>query len=155
MLRIRLGANCYDFDTFGPRSSSQYWLELVAKRVLDTPFVKEWIVRAWTAVHWLMWTGGISGFSFIKYGPAAIHCQNLNKVNRYFWFMWLTNCAHWVLLGRPKGKRPFGRPRHRWDRNIVVYLLEVGWGAMDWIYPAQVRYRWRAVVIVVMNLRVP
>ena len=105
-LCMRFGANCHDCDTFGLRSGSQWWLRLVAKRMLGTPCVKEWIVRAWTAVHWPMWTGGTSGFSFIRYRRAAIHCQNLHKRNRYFWFMWLTNCAHWVLMGRPKGKRP-------------------------------------------------
>ena len=60
-----------------------------------------------------------------------------------------------VLLGKPEGKRPLGRPRHRWEGNIKMELKEVGCGRMDWIELAQVRDRWRALVNTVMNLRVP
>ena len=60
-----------------------------------------------------------------------------------------------VLVGKPEGKRPLGRPRRRWEDNIKMDLQEVGCGGMDWIDLAQDRYRWRAVVNSVMNLRVP
>jgi hypothetical protein len=60
-----------------------------------------------------------------------------------------------VLVGKPDGKRPLGRPRHRWEDNIKMDLQEVGYGGMDWIELPQDRDRWRALVIVVMNLRVP
>jgi len=60
-----------------------------------------------------------------------------------------------VLAGKPEGKRPLGRPRRRWEDNIKMVLQEVGCGGMDWIELAQDRYRWRAFVNVVMNLRVP
>jgi len=53
------------------------------------------------------------------------------------------------------GKRPLGRPRHRWDVNIKMDLQEVGCGVMDWIELAQDMDRWRALVNAVMNLRVP
>jgi hypothetical protein len=56
--------------------------------------------------------------------------------------------------GRPEGRQPLGRPRHRWEDNIKMDLQEVGWG-MDWIELAQDRDRWRARVNAVMNLRVP
>jgi len=59
-----------------------------------------------------------------------------------------------VLVGKPEGKRPLGRPRGRWEDNIKMDLQEVGCGYMDWIELAQDRDRWRAVVIAVMNLRV-
>jgi hypothetical protein len=60
-----------------------------------------------------------------------------------------------VLVGKPDGKRSFRRPRRRWKNNIKMYLQEaVCWG-MDWIEPAQNRDRWRALVTVVMNIRVP
>jgi len=57
-----------------------------------------------------------------------------------------------VLVGKPEGKRPLGRPRHRWEDNIKMDVQEVGCGGMDWIELAQDRDRWRAVVNVVMNL---
>ena len=60
-----------------------------------------------------------------------------------------------VLMGKPEGKRPIGRPRHSWEDNIKVDLQEVGCGGMDWIELAQDRDRWRALVNTVMNLQVP
>jgi len=60
-----------------------------------------------------------------------------------------------VLVGKPKGKRPLGRHRHRWDSNIKMDLQEVRCGGTDWIELAQDRDRWRALVNAVMNLRVP
>jgi len=60
-----------------------------------------------------------------------------------------------VLVGKPEGKRPLGRPRRRWEDNIKMDLREVGCGGMDWIELAQDRDRWRALVKTVMNLRVP
>jgi hypothetical protein len=62
--------------------------------------------------------------------------------------------AYRILVGRPEGRRPLGRPRRRWEYNIKIDLQEVGWWVMDWIDMAQVRDRWRAVVNAVMNLRV-
>jgi len=60
-----------------------------------------------------------------------------------------------VLVGKPEGKRPMGRPRHRWVDNIGMDLQEVGCGYMDWIGLAQDRDSWRTLVRAVMNLRVP
>jgi len=60
-----------------------------------------------------------------------------------------------VLVGKPEGKRPLGRPRLRWEDNIKMELNEVSCGCMDWIELAQDRDRWRALVNVVINLRVP
>ena len=60
-----------------------------------------------------------------------------------------------VLLGKPDRRRPLGRPRRRWVDNIRIYLQEVGCGYMDWIGLAQDRDRWRTLLSVVMNLRVP
>jgi hypothetical protein len=60
-----------------------------------------------------------------------------------------------LLLGKPEGKRPLGRPRRRWMDNIKLDLLEIGLNVLDWIGLAQDMYSWRALVSSVMNLRVP
>jgi hypothetical protein len=63
--------------------------------------------------------------------------------------------AYRLLVGKPEGRRPLGKPRHRWLDNIRMDLVEVGWGDVDWIGLAQDRGRWRALVNSVLNLRVP
>jgi hypothetical protein len=60
-----------------------------------------------------------------------------------------------VLVGKPEGKRPLGRPRYRWEVNVKMDLQKVGYEGMDWIELAQDRDRWWALVNAVMNLRVP
>jgi len=62
--------------------------------------------------------------------------------------------VHRVLVGKPEGKRPLGRPRRRWEDNIKMDLREVGEGG-DWMELVQDRYRWRVLVNTVMNFRVP
>jgi hypothetical protein len=63
--------------------------------------------------------------------------------------------AYRLLVGKPRGRRPLGRPRRRCLDNIRIDLVEVGWGDVDWIGVAQDRDRWRALVNSVLNLRVP
>jgi hypothetical protein len=63
--------------------------------------------------------------------------------------------AYRLLVGKPEGKRPLGRPKRRWVDNIKMNLGEVGWGDVDWIGLAKDRNRRRAVVNSVLNLRVP
>jgi hypothetical protein len=63
--------------------------------------------------------------------------------------------AYRILVGKPGGKRPLGRPRHRWVDSIKMDFREIGWDCMDWIDLAQDRDQWRALVNTVMNLRVP
>ena len=60
-----------------------------------------------------------------------------------------------VLVGKPEGKRPLGRPRLRWEDNIRMDLREVGCGCVEWMELAQDRDRWHALVSAVMNLQVP
>jgi hypothetical protein len=59
-----------------------------------------------------------------------------------------------VLMGKPEGKRPLGRPRHRWEDVIRMDLREICWGSVEWIQLAQDRDRWQALVNTMMNLRV-
>jgi hypothetical protein len=63
--------------------------------------------------------------------------------------------AYRLLVGKPEGKRPLGRPGRRWVVNIRMDLGEVRWGDMDWIGLAYDRNRWRPLVSSVKNLRVP
>jgi hypothetical protein len=63
--------------------------------------------------------------------------------------------AYRLLVGKPEGERPLGRPRRRWVDNIRTDLREVGWGDMHCIGLTQDRDRWRALVNSVLNLRVP
>jgi hypothetical protein len=75
----------------------------------------------------------------------AVHVERMRK-NRN---------AYNVLVGRPEGKRPLGRPRHRRKDNIRRRLREIGREGLGWIHPAQNINRWRAIANTVMNLRVP
>ena len=63
--------------------------------------------------------------------------------------------VYMVLVGNPEGRRPLGRPRSRWEDNIKLDLQEIGCWVMDWMELARDRDRWRALVNVVMNLRIP
>jgi hypothetical protein len=60
-----------------------------------------------------------------------------------------------VLVGRPKDKRPLGRPRHRWEDNIKIDLREIGMDGVNWIWLAEDRVQWLTFVNTVMNLWVP
>jgi hypothetical protein len=66
-----------------------------------------------------------------------------------------TRNAYRILVGKPKGKRPLGRPRRTWVEYIKMDLTEIGWEGVDWIELAQDRDQWRDLVNTVMKLRVP
>jgi hypothetical protein len=63
--------------------------------------------------------------------------------------------AYNILVGKPEGRRPLGRPRHRWEDNIKMYLREIVFGDVDWIHLARNRDMWQDLANTVMNLRVP
>jgi hypothetical protein len=69
--------------------------------------------------------------------------------------MWEKRNVYRLLVGKPEGKRPLGRLRRRWIDNITLDLFRIGMSVVGWIGLAQDRYRWRALVNSVMNLRVP
>jgi hypothetical protein len=69
------------------------------------------------------------------------------------WHTWERN-MYKVLMGKPEGKRPLGRPKRRWEDGIRMDLREISLGSVDWIQLAQDRERWRDHVNTVMNLRV-
>jgi hypothetical protein len=63
--------------------------------------------------------------------------------------------AYNILVGRPEGRRPLGRPRRRWEDNTEMDLKEIWFGDVDWFHLVRDRDRWRALVNTVMSLRVP
>jgi hypothetical protein len=63
--------------------------------------------------------------------------------------------AYRILVGKPEGKRPLGRPRRRWVGNIKMDLRDIGWDGVDWIDMAQDMDQWRVLVNVVLNVLVP
>jgi hypothetical protein len=63
--------------------------------------------------------------------------------------------AYNILVGKPKRKRPLGRPSCRWEDNIRMDLREIGWEDVDWMHVVQDRDQWRTLVNTVMNFRVP
>jgi hypothetical protein len=71
------------------------------------------------------------------------------------WHAWGRGEVFSVLVGRPEGKRPLGRPRRRWEDNIKVHLRKIGIDGANWIQQDQDRVQWRAFVNTVMSLRVP
>ena len=93
-----------------------------------------------------------------------LYCSpNIGRVIKWRRMRWAGHVAlmgeervvYRVLVGKPEGRRPMGRLRHRWVDNIRMDLQEVGCGHMDWIGLAQDRDRWRTLVSAVMNLGVP
>jgi hypothetical protein len=60
--------------------------------------------------------------------------------------------AYRISVGTPEGRRPLGRPRHKWKDKTNIDLTETGWSGMDWIHLAQDRDQWRALVYTVMQL---
>jgi hypothetical protein len=105
--------------------------------------------------------------TFLKYFSEELHnlysSPSIIRIIRSRRMKWAEHVAQMgekrnvyrLLVGKPQGKRPLGRPRHRWMDNIKMDLLEIGFHVVDWIGLAQDRYRWRALVNSVMNLRVP
>jgi hypothetical protein len=67
---------------------------------------------------------------------------------------WANRNVYRLLIGKPEGKRPLGTPRRRWVDNIMMDLLEIGWGGVDCICLVQDRHRWRSLVNAAVNLLV-
>jgi len=87
------------------------------------------------------------------YGDSCLHSKFYVLVLHSVWVR--RGGVRRVLLGKPEGKKPLGRPRRRWVDNIRMDLQEVGCGYVDWIGLPQDRDRWRTLMSAVMNLRVP
>ena len=88
------------------------------------------------------------GMAFVEYFIRYLRAGHVARMGE-------ERGAYRVLVGKPEGKSPLGRPRRRWVDNIRMDLQEVGCGYVDWIGLAQDRDRWRTLVSAIMNLRVP
>ena len=87
-----------------------------------------------------------------------MHMRKTSRITRFLLFAYFKSLAwgsYRVIVGKPDGKRPLGRPRRRWVDYIRMDLHEVECGYIDWIGLAQDRDSWRTLVSAVMNLRVP
>jgi hypothetical protein len=114
----------------------------MAQETLRTPALDE-VIGGWRKLHNLYCLPSIIRIIKSRRMRWAGHVARMGEKNAYR-----------ILVGKPEGKRPLGRPRHRWEDNIRMDLREIGWGGMDWIDLAQDRDHWRALVNTVMNLRV-
>jgi hypothetical protein len=73
---------------------------------------------------------------------------------RDMWHAWEERNVYKVFMGKPEGKRPLGRLRRRWEDGVRMDIREIGWGSVEWMQLTQDRYRRRALVNTVINLRV-
>jgi hypothetical protein len=83
----------------------------------------------------------------------VIKSRKMGWVRHVAWMEEMRNA--YVLVGKAEGKRPLGRPRHRWEGNIAMDLRKTGWKGADWMHLAQERDQWQALVNMVMNLQLP
>ena len=101
-------------------------------------------------------------YIILRYTHCILRLTLLGILNRNR-LRWAGHVAHMeqsrnayrILVGKPEGKRPLGRPRRRWEDNIKIDLREVGCDPGEWIDLAEDRDQWRAYVRAVMNFRVP
>jgi hypothetical protein len=130
----------------------EHRLRVFENRVLRRIFgpKRDEVMRGWRKLHNEELHGLYSSPSIVR----VIKARRMRWVGHVA-CMGEVRGAYKILVGRPEGRRPLGRPRRRWEDNIKMNLREVGFGDVDWIDLAQDKDRWRALVNTVMNLRVP
>jgi hypothetical protein len=127
-------------------------LRIFENRVLRRIFgpKRDEVTGGWRKLHNEELHGLFSSSSIIR----VIKARRMRWVG-HVTCMGKVRVAYNILVGRPEGRRPLGRPRRRWEDNIKMDLVEVGFGDVDWIHLAQDRDRWQALVNMVMSLWVP
>jgi hypothetical protein len=130
----------------------EHRLRVFENRVLSKIFgpKRDEVTGEWRKLHYEELRNLLSSPSIIR-----IIKSRRNKWAAYAARMGENRNAYKLLVGKPEGKRPLGRPRRRWVDNIRMNLGEVEWGDVDWIGLAKDRNRWRALVNLVLNLRFP
>jgi hypothetical protein len=142
----------YECETWSLTLRNEHRLRVFENRVLRKIFgsKRDEVTGCWRQLHNEELRGLYSSSSIVQVIRArstrwAGHVARMGEVRG----------AYNILVGRPEGRKPLGRPRRRWEDNIKMDLREIGFGDVDWIHLAQDRDRWWALVNAVMNLRVP
>jgi hypothetical protein len=149
---IILPAALYGCETLSLTLREEHRLRVFENRVLRRIFgpKRDEVIGRWRKLHNEELHGLYSSPSIVRVIKArrmrwAGHVARMREVRG----------AYNILVGRPEGRRPLGRPRRRWEDSIKMDLREIGFGDVDWIHWAQDMDRWRAFVNTVMNLLVP
>jgi hypothetical protein len=130
----------------------EYRLRVFENRVLRRIFgpKRDEVTGGWRKLHIAELHGLYSSPSIVRVIKAR-RMRWMGHVSR----MGEVRGAYNILVASPEGRRPLGRPRHRWEDNIEMDHREIGFGDVDQIHLAQDTDRWRALVNTVMNLRIP
>jgi hypothetical protein len=149
--RIILPVVLYGCETWSLTLRDEHRLRVFENRVLRRIFgpKRDEVIGGWRKLHNQELHGLCSSPSIVR----------VTKARRMRWAGHVARMVEvrgaYILIGRPEGRRPLGRPRRRWEDNIKMDLRKIGFGDVDWIHLAQDRDRWRALVNTEMNLRVP
>jgi hypothetical protein len=142
----------YGCETWSLKLREEHRLRVSENRVLRRIFgpKRDEVTGGWRKLHNEELHGLYSSPSIIREIKArrrrwAGHVARMGEVRG----------AYNILVGRPEGRRPLGRPTRRWQDNIKMDLGDIGFGDVDWIHLDQDRDRWRALVNTVINIRVP
>jgi hypothetical protein len=138
----------YGCETWSQTLREEHRLRVFENRVLRRIFgpKRDEVTEEWRKLH-------NEGLHDLYSSPSIIR---IIKVRRMRWAGHVARMGRrGTRIGKTEGRRPLGKPRHRWVVNIRMDLVEVEWGDVDWIGLAQDRDRWRALVNSVLNLRVP
>jgi hypothetical protein len=142
----------YGCETWSLTLREEHRLRVFKNRVLRRIFglKRDEVIGGWRKVH-------NEELHNLHFSPSIIRIIKSRRIGRagHVARMAKKRNAYGISLGKPEGKRPLRRPRRRWEDNIRMYLREIGWGCMNWIYLTQDRDRWSTLVNTVMNLRVP